>query len=261
MLRDNELIGRCNDAWALPITDSATSRILGAHVKNKKSWFVTPSGIPLAPLIIGDLATALMVFVCESQWDGFAVLDRLAGLQTDGVAMVATRGATNAGKLADLAIPKTSRIILLPQNDEPGQKWAKDAILALNRACEQLLTPAEFKDANDWIKAGATNEQLQAFETFEPTPSKAETESNRFIEILSPKQIKNYEPPAGTVLVGDNHITRGSVFVIGGSPGVGKSRSAVALAVAGATGFDWFGLKMHSRLKTLIVQNENGLSG
>jgi hypothetical protein len=58
--------------------------------------------------------------------------------------------------------------------------------------------------------------------------------------------------------VGDNHITRGSVFVIGGAPVVGKSRASVALAEAGATGYDWFGHKVHCKFKTLIIQNENG---
>ena len=60
------------------------------------------------------------------------------------------------------------------------------------------------------------------------------------------------------MLVGDEHITRGSIFIIGGAPGVGKSRAAVALAEAGATSHDWFGLKVHSKFKTLIIQNENG---
>jgi AAA domain len=46
--------------------------------------------------------------------------------------------------------------------------------------------------------------------------------------------------------------------VVGGAPGVGKSRGAVALAEAGATGYEWFGLKIPSKFKTLIVQNENG---
>jgi hypothetical protein len=30
------------------------------------------------------------------------------------------------------------------------------------------------------------------------------------------------------------------------------------MAVAGATGADWFGLKVHARFRTMIVQNENG---
>jgi hypothetical protein len=78
------------------------------------------------------------------------------------------------------------------------------------------------------------------------------------IEFRSPLQLKNFTSPPGIVLVGDCHIVKRSVFVIGGAPGVGKSRSAVALAVAGATGYDWFGLTLHRRFKTMIVQTENG---
>jgi hypothetical protein len=51
---------------------------------------------------------------------------------------------------------------------------------------------------------------------------------------------------------------KGNTFVIGGAPGVGKSRGAVALALAGATCSDWFGLTVHRKFKVLIVQNENG---
>jgi AAA domain len=84
------------------------------------------------------------------------------------------------------------------------------------------------------------------------------TEKKVFVEFLRPSELRDYQPPKGIVLVGDNHITRGSVFVIGGAPGVGKSRSAVALAEAGATGQEWFGLPIHCKFRTLIVQNENG---
>ena len=84
------------------------------------------------------------------------------------------------------------------------------------------------------------------------------TGTRPFIEFLKPSQIKAYEPPAGTLLVGDNHIVRGSVFVVAGAPGVGKSRSTIALAEAGATKLDWLGLKVHSNFRTMIVQNENG---
>jgi AAA domain-containing protein len=83
-------------------------------------------------------------------------------------------------------------------------------------------------------------------------------EKKLFLEVLRPSELKDYHPPAGIILVGDNHITRGSVVVIGGAPGVGKSRASVALAEAGATGYEWFNLKVHSKFKTLIVQNENG---
>lgn len=79
-----------------------------------------------------------------------------------------------------------------------------------------------------------------------------------YIEVLKPSELRTYIPKPGTVLVGDNHIVRGSVFIVAGSPGVGKSRSGVALAEAGATQLDWFGMTVHCKFKTLIIQNENG---
>jgi hypothetical protein len=78
------------------------------------------------------------------------------------------------------------------------------------------------------------------------------------LEFFTPTQLKDYLVPEGTKLVGDFHIVQGGVFVIGGAPGVGKSRAAFALAVAGATGKDWFGLKVHRRFRTMILQAENG---
>jgi hypothetical protein len=78
------------------------------------------------------------------------------------------------------------------------------------------------------------------------------------IRVLSPSEIRAYNPAQEPVLVGDNHITRGEVFVIGGEPGVGKSRLGVSLAIGGATGSDWLGLKVHERFRTLILQTENG---
>jgi hypothetical protein len=78
------------------------------------------------------------------------------------------------------------------------------------------------------------------------------------ISFLRPSEILAYEPPEGHLLVGDNHIVKGGVFVIGGAPGIGKSRSAMALAVAGARGLDWLGYPVHRQFRTMILQNENG---
>ncbi len=82
--------------------------------------------------------------------------------------------------------------------------------------------------------------------------------SRTMVEFLSPSALRDTAVPEGSQLVGDYHIERGSPFVLGGAPGVGKSRAAVALAVAGATGADWFGLKVHRKFRTMILQAENG---
>lgn len=78
------------------------------------------------------------------------------------------------------------------------------------------------------------------------------------VEFLTPSQLAAFNPPEGFNLVGDYHIQKAAPFVIGGAPGIGKSRAAVALAVSGATGRDWFGLKIHRKFKTMILQCENG---
>jgi hypothetical protein len=119
---------------------------------------------------------------------------------------------------------RDSEIRIWQQNDEPGQKWAAQIPEFIPKTCRHTIAavPEKFPDVNDWTRAGASvNDLLRAIEGKKRKPK---------IIVRSPSEILAYEPPPGIVLVGDNHITRGSVFVIGGAPGVGKSRASVALA-------------------------------
>jgi hypothetical protein len=79
-----------------------------------------------------------------------------------------------------------------------------------------------------------------------------------YFEILKPSEIRAYKPPPNLVLIGDNHFVRGNATIIGGTPGVGKSRSLIAGAQSGVTKKEWFGLPVHTNFRTLIIQNENG---
>jgi hypothetical protein len=91
-----------------------------------------------------------------------------------------------------------------------------------------------------------------------PAAGDEQGEQKILVEFQKPSELINYTPPAGFVLVGNYHIQKNAPFVIGGAPGVGKSRAVVALAVAGATQQEWFGLKIHRPFKTMILQTENG---
>jgi hypothetical protein len=120
------------------------------------------------------------------------------------------------------------------------QKWCEREVIRLGH------------DLIDGADVGVIYEKLKSLRD-------AVNEAKKpLIEFLSPSQVKAYVAPPGTLLVGDNHIVRDNVFVIGGPPGVGKSRGTVALAEAGATTLDWIGLKVHCRFRTMIIQNENG---
>jgi len=58
------------------------------------------------------------------------------------------------------------------------------------------------------------------------------------IRFLSPSECSDYQIPEGHLLIGNQHIVRGEIFVIGGTQGVGKSRAVTYLAACGATGDD-----------------------
>jgi len=79
-----------------------------------------------------------------------------------------------------------------------------------------------------------------------------------WIQFYSPNEIKNLELPPNLILVGDAHIQRGAFCIIGGPPGVGKSRAAMALAISGATENNWMDLPVKQKFKTMIIQTENG---
>lgn len=103
----------------------------------------------------------------------------------------------------------------------------------------------------------------QLIEKFNKTSKKtlrATASGNSKIKFISPKDAREYHLDKKDILVGNSHITRGTTTVIGGPPAVGKSRAATALAVAGATQQDWFGLTVHKKFKTLIIQAENSIS-
>lgn len=75
-----------------------------------------------------------------------------------------------------------------------------------------------------------------------------------------PSYYSSYVMPPDMILVGDCHITRGDIAIIGGVPGCGKSRLLVSLAIAGkqGKGASWMGLPIHAPFKMAILQAENG---
>jgi hypothetical protein len=246
-LHENKFVGIYNRHIAFPVFENG--QVVGVHYKVGKNWFYTPKGTKTRALVIGELIVGDPVHCFESQWDAFAYMD-VSG-ERSGV--VVTRGASNGAGI----LPKDAKVYLWTQNDEAGEKWQDKICANPSSEMRRVTIPSQHKDLNDWTKSGATVDDLVAAmcaaETLHaPAPERP------LIEFRSPLQLKNFTPPPGHVLAGDCHIKKGDVFVEGGPPGVGKSRGLTALAVAGATGADWFGLKVHRKFKVLIVQTENG---
>ena len=216
------------------------------------------------------------IWIVEGEKD----CDTLAGL-----GFTATTNSGGAGKWREEYNDalRGKPVVIVPDNDLPGLKHADAvarALHAVDASVRVVRLPDKVKDVTDFV--GTFTDKTEAAERLgimaegagEYHPDTNGKELNAaleaatsatparpaapVLEFLRPSELRDYRPPEGIVLVGDCHIVRGSVFVIGGAPGVGKSRAVVALAVAGATGADWFGLKVHARFRTMIVQSENG---
>ena len=142
-------------------------------------------------------------------------------------------------------VPSYIRVHLEKLRDQEAQRQCIDAVKHLSEAAEGGC----FDRAEVVRRLKGLAEKLEHQPVLDATPR---------VEFLSPSEVRAFQPPEGWNLVGDYHVQQGSPFVIGGAPGVGKSRAATALAVAGATGADWFGLPVHRKFRTMILQAENG---
>jgi hypothetical protein len=165
-LHSQGLVGLFQDCIAFPVHD-ADGRVIGCHYRTRTGdWFYT-KGCTVHPLIIGNLAEADRVHVFESYWDAFAVCDKLRLHEETGHAVIITRGAGN-GAIVHGLIPEKAQVFAWKQNDQKnkngkraGDEWLKDVVQSTNSLVKCVVTPASFKDANEWtFKGGAGYEEL-----------------------------------------------------------------------------------------------------
>jgi uncharacterized protein DUF3631/CHC2-type zinc finger protein len=157
-LRESGLVGLYNGCIAFPVHDRA-GNVVAAHYRLKDgSWRYAPQGSKVWPLVIGELISGDHVHVFESYWDGFAFMD----ISGERSGIIITRGGSNGALVASL-IPEGSIVYLWMQNDEAGEKWAKDACANMKAIAKRAKIPAPHKDLNDWTRAAAaTSENLLA---------------------------------------------------------------------------------------------------
>src|SRR4029453_6376202 len=153
-LREMHLIGFLYGFVAFPVHNIGV--VAGAHYRLEDgSWRYYPPGIKIAPLIIGNLAEADYVHAFESQWDAFAVCDKLRLHEETGHAVIVTRGAGN-GAIVHGLIPDKAQVIAWKQNDaekkgkRAGDEWLKDVAKHAGVLVKCADTPARFTDPNEW---------------------------------------------------------------------------------------------------------------
>ena len=165
-LHDNKYVGLVHGDFAFPVQDdgnilAAHYRVKAKQVGEKDDWFYFPTGIGARPFVIGDLTKAKQVHIGESQWDMLALADRTDLYLNENHAFIATRGAGNAA-LCNGLIPEGVSVLAWPQNDEAGKRWLDDLSTKVPVQVARAIVPEQFKDLNEWTKAGASAEDIYA---------------------------------------------------------------------------------------------------
>jgi len=268
--------------WALPVID-AKGKVIACHYRTrhpdwtgegctnekgkpikKHAWSYEPTGRSPQPLIIGDPAKSSKVWVFESQWDAFAVMDaiHLDEMEQDWsqlFCILVTRGASN-GKLVRRLAVEGKTLILWPQNDEPDDKGRVPSELWVTSIMEEagqcpvrrVEVPKQHADPNDWIKAEkpAADVVLQLVQAAKPV---------RESKLPVVRDLWDYTEPAARpvkpleVVAGLLH--RGSKLIIGGQSKARKSYSLLDLGLSVATGAEWWGFRC-ARARVLYLNFE-----
>jgi hypothetical protein len=140
--------------------------------KGKEGWAWNLQGVQRVlyrlPQVLKAVADGQTVFVVEGEKDA----DNLARL-----GLAATTNAGGAGKWTE-GYSETLRgahVVILPDQDQPGQKHAADVARSLRGTAASLrivslpgLPPKG--DVSDWLTAGGTREQLEQLAATAPEP-------------------------------------------------------------------------------------------
>jgi Protein of unknown function (DUF3631) len=150
-LKDSCLVGICKGAIAFPIHDQ-NGHVVAAHYRQQDGeWKRYPTGFKTRPIVISELLPGEPVYIFESQWDAFAFMDKSG--EYNGI--IITLGAEN-GKLVAGVIPAGATAYGWKQNDPAGDRWLKAVADSAGVTVKWAKTPEQFKDLNDWTRAGAT---------------------------------------------------------------------------------------------------------
>lgn len=214
-------------------------------------------------LLDHDQGSDLLAKLCESDFHDLrhiCIYHTLHAMDSEGAALDLVTLQTRLGRMGRMEEAGGPSYLAEVANAAPNAGIFDTVIKTLREFTHRRQTLMQIQRIQSIaIDPTASGDELSAAIATLPLNARTDPESKCHLRFWTPAELQGYEIPTDSILVGDKHIMRGGVVVIGGAPGIGKSRAGTALAVAGATGATWFGLTVHRKFRTLILQNENGL--
>jgi hypothetical protein len=151
-LHEKRLIGVLDGSWAFPNSDRH-DQIVSIHYRaGNTNWRYHPPGQKTYPLVIRGSGPISSCHDFESQWDAFAIMDRLELYERSDFMAIITRGATNGALVGNAELPKDVEVFIWAQEDgeleehknkapedRPSERWIKAVKESHNGACRPLL--------------------------------------------------------------------------------------------------------------------------
>jgi hypothetical protein len=262
-LHEQEMIGIHKGCVAFPVHNDKGD-VVRIHFKGRDHWEYHPKGGESTPLLVGaTIAHAAEVLAFESQWDAFAMLDKLGAHLAENsnkYCAYVTRGASTNTNLGKHAIAK---LIACPQNDPPekaskttGRTPAEEWLFRIqgskhkSTAFSVFDTPPQHKDANDWIRAD------------KPTSDEVTRLVAGAVNPLLKGVIRGFSSfptdiPKEDVLIGEGLLRVGDIGDTHSGAGMGKSVIQAQTSMAYALGLPYLGIRPARPLKIIHFCGED----
>jgi hypothetical protein len=189
------------------------------------------------------------IFICEGEKDVHSL---------EALGLIATCNPAGAGswKPEYAQHLEGRRLVLLPDNDEPGQRHMQTV------AASMLLCAAEIRivelpglpdrgDPTDWIEAGGTRQQL-----IDLCAGTDALSPDEHIEIVTPLRALSLgallsRRPSGWLI--DGMVPANSLTAIWGEPGAYKTFLVLDMMLSLAHGADWHGAELNKELVVYVA--------
>jgi AAA domain len=196
------------------------------------------------PIIAGD-PTSLNWMISEGETDAARLYELTGG--NAGILVLPCGALTFKTQWAD-TIPRGATVALCHDADDPGDQGAAKAAQILGGRTIRVRPPIDGGDWCDWD--GDRGAFLELVQTNGSAPHH---------EFLTYAEFSSREFPTAEPLLGEPgrvFLARGSLFMVYGADGCGKSTWSIDGLVHLASGVDWLGIPVPRPVRIAIIENE-----